>query len=139
MSKQHSNHNKRRTFNDIKNEVSKDAKVQESVLRKKMIKPGPNGIYEEAPYHTINSKGIKSPCPTDGQHALDNSLKVIKTEKPTRIAVSHDEFVVLMKHETGKFHGHVRPWDELTPHMKNTLRDAGLVSDSGKIKKLEKL
>ncbi len=100
---------------------------------KNSTKEHPNGIYEDAAYHHKNSKGVKSPAPTDGQHALDNSLHVKNTDRPTRIAISNGEFVVLMQDSPNKFHGHVRPWNELTVNMQNTLKKAGLVKNNGKI------
>lgn len=133
MGKNGNNHNKKPTFNDIKNEVSKDSKIQESVLRKNMIKPGPNGLYEDASYHHKNSSGIKNPAPTDGQHALDNSLKIEGKNSSSRIAISHDEFVVLMEDFPNKFHGHVRNWNDLDDLTQNTLIKAGLVTHRGKI------
>ena len=101
----------------------------------KSTKDHPNGIYEDAAYHHKNSNGRKSPAPKDGQHALDNSLKVqSKTgETDQRIAISNDEFVILMEDSPGKFHGHVRQWKDLDVYQQNTLKKAGLVRQNGKI------
>ena len=107
MGKAGNNHTKKPSFKDIQSEV-KNAKPKGTGLSNKIIKKGPQGIYEDASYHHKNSSGIKSPAPTDGQQALDVSLKIEGVNSPTRIAISNDEFVVLMKHETNKFHGHVR-------------------------------
>jgi len=94
---------------------------------------GVNGKYENAAYHHKNSNGLKSPAPKNGQKALDNSLKIKKKNNSNRVALSEDEFVVLMEHSPDKFHGHVRTWSELDDLMRSTLIDAGLVTKKGKI------
>jgi len=86
-----------------------------------------HGVYEDASYHTTKSNPIKSARPTNGQHALDNSFH-IKDTSPSRIAVSNDEFVVLMQHKPGHFHGHVRTWNQLEDKMKSILQKAGIVT-----------
>lgn len=52
-----------------------------------------------------------------------------------RIAVDNGEFVLLRKTTNGVYHGYVCRWDQLTEPMRNILRDAGLVTFNGKIKK----
>jgi len=95
-------------------------------------------LYEENPKHGAQprstSKGVASKAPKDGQAALDDSVQV-KTTSPRRIGVdkANGEIVVLDEHLPGRFHGHVRSWDELTPQMKGALSDAGLTTKQGRI------
>ena len=91
-----------------------------------------NGKYEDASYHSAKGDSVKSAKPLDGQHALDNSIK-IKDASPSRIAISNDQFVVLMETSPGLYHGHVRQWKELNIYMQNVLKEAGLVRPNGKI------
>jgi len=89
-------------------------------------------IYEDASYHHQNSRGVKSPSPKNGQRALDSSISVTvkgSLSYETRIGIEGKNFVVFMEHEPGRFHGHIRSWGELTPPMKNTLYDAGIVKN----------
>lgn len=93
----------------------------------------PHGIYKDAPYH--NSKGSyhgKSPCPQNGQAALDNSFNYSDTS-PHRIGISNGQFVVLDQTMAGEFHGHTRNFNELTPDMRKTLKENGKITKSGKI------
>lgn len=70
-------------------------------------------IYEENPKHGAQArgtaKGVSSKAPTDGQAALDNSIK-IKSTSSRRVGVdkANGEIVVLDEHLAGRFHGHVR-------------------------------
>ncbi len=89
----------------------------------------PNGVYEDAPYHTIGNS-VKSPRPIDGQAALDNSIQ-IKPTSPRRIGTSNGQIVVLDKTMPGLYHGHVRAWGELTNSMRSVLIKGGLVSRKG--------
>jgi|SRR6516225_2281209 hypothetical protein len=94
--------------------------------------------YEPNPKHGRQSrgtaKGVSSPAPSNGQEALDNSVQ-IKPTSPRRIGVDkvNGEIVVLDEHLPGRFHGHVRPWNDLTSAMQNALKDAGLVDKKGNI------
>lgn len=92
----------------------------------------PHGVYEDAPYHHRNSKGLKNKSPKNGQKALDNSIQ-IKDTSLNRIGVSEDEFVVLKRTTEKLYHGYVAEWSELTQIMKNMLIEAGYASRSGKI------
>ena len=87
----------------------------------------PNGIYENAPYHHMNSTGRKSPAPVDGQKALDYSVFVCMNEngKPRRIGLSYGQLVALDQTRPGFFHGHTRDWGGLTHDMRNALHREG--------------
>lgn len=89
--------------------------------------------YEKSPKHGTN-KGNVSAAPRNGQNALDNSVQVKETS-PRRIGVDYEtrEFVVFDQPSPGKFHGHVRTWQQLTQEMRNALVKTGLVSPNGKI------
>jgi hypothetical protein len=94
---------------------------------------GPNGSYELNPKHGSVDRGQASKAPSNGQASLDNSHR-IKETSTRRVGVDPKtkEFVVFDEHLSGKFHGHVRAWDDLTSEMQNTLRRAGLVNGRGK-------
>lgn len=70
--------------------------------------------------------------PTDGQHALDNSIQV-KSTSTRRIGVdkANGEIVVFDQTSDGIFHGHVRAFKDLTSAQQNALRNAGLVDKKG--------
>ena len=93
---------------------------------------GPNGTYEDAPYHTTGNS-VKSPRPINGQAALDNSIQ-ISPNAPRRIGVSNGQFVVLDQTSVGIFHGHVRTWNELTNKMQSVLYKWGVVTKNGKFR-----
>ena len=95
--------------------------------------PHPHGRYEDAAYHTAQGNKIKSARPIDGQKALDISIPY-ETNRPHRIAVYQDQFVVLFQTLPGLYHGHVRSWNELEPNMQKALRKKNLVRKNGKIK-----
>lgn len=94
--------------------------------------------YEGNPKHGPKprgtAKGVSSPAPADGQAALDASVQV-KPTSPRRVGVdkANGEIVVLDEHLPGRFHGHVRQWDDLTPQMQRALNDAGLTDKQGTI------
>ncbi|HSC25175.1 MAG TPA: hypothetical protein VLB80_03110 [Candidatus Babeliales bacterium] len=92
----------------------------------------PNGVYKDAEYHNINSNGLKSKSPKNGQELLDNAFS-IEGSQDSFIAIDGKEFVVFYKTMTHEFHGHIRTWKQLTHFMKNTLIHQGLVRRSGKI------
>ena len=75
-----------------------------------------------------------SKAPKNGQDALDLSVQV-KDTSPRRVGVDYEagEFVVFDEHGPGKFHGHVRTWDELENVQQNALIKAGLTDRRGKI------
>ena len=96
-----------------------------------------NATYENAPYHTNKNSGRKNKSPIDGQETLDNSLPLNDTTN-RRIGICNGEFVVVDHtsgglYPAGVYHGHVRPWGELTQSMQAILRKAGLVNKKGEI------
>ncbi|MEI4803841.1 hypothetical protein WAZ07_21930 [Bacillus sp. FJAT-51639] len=96
-------------------------------------KSGPNGTFENAPYHGKTNRGKKNRAPIDGQNALDNSIPISPGTTTRRVSVSNGEIVILDETTPGVFHGHVRSWDELNPAMRSALQKAGLVNKKGKI------
>ena len=90
--------------------------------------------YEAAPYHGKVDNAVKNRAPINGQSALDMSLQ-IKETSTRRIGIDYEksEFVVFDEHTTGKFHGHVRAWEQLDQDMKKTLIKSGMTNDRGKI------
>ncbi len=92
--------------------------------------------FQASPKHGTSarntSKGAASRGPTDGQHALDNSIQV-KGASPRRVGVdkANGEIVVFDRTSEGIFHGHVRSFKDLTSQQQNALRNAGLVDKRG--------
>lgn len=92
--------------------------------------------FEASPKHgksaRSTSKGVASRGPTDGQHALDNSVQV-KGTSPRRVGVdkANGEITVFDQTSNGIFHGHVRSFKDLTSQQQNALRNAGLVDKKG--------
>ena len=92
--------------------------------------------FQASPKHKSSarntSKGVASRGPTDGQHALDNSIQV-KSTSTRRIGVdkANGEIVVFDQTSDGIFHGHVRAFKNLTSAQQNALRNAGLVDKKG--------
>lgn len=89
----------------------------------------PHGTYEDVGYHHHQSKGIKSPSPTNGQRALDNSVEFSKTSS-NRVGVDPvtKEFIEFFRTgKTDKFHGVKTTWDKLTSNQKLALYRAKLV------------
>lgn len=88
--------------------------------------PGSSGsdrpTFEPSSKHGTSDKGNISQGPKDGQAALDNSVQV-KGTSPRRVGVdaANGQIVVLDQTSKGKFHGHVRSWDQLTDQMRNSL------------------
>ncbi len=101
-------------------------------------KAGPNGTYQDAPYHGTKDNSVKSKKPKNGQDALDNSVP-IGGDSDGRIGISEQEFVVLSptRKEIELFHGHVREWKDLNQGMKNALYKSGKTNLKGKIFKKE--
>ena len=112
-------------------------KKQQAELDKQKRYPAQNepvgnkGVYEDAGYHHPNSQGAKSKSPKNGQKALNNSVEV--EDSSGRVGVSDGEFVVLKETSPGKYHGHVRNWEELTGDMQEALKKYKLASPKGKI------
>ena len=75
-----------------------------------------------------------SKAPKNGQNALDLSVQV-KDTSYRRVGIDHEtgEFVVFDEHEPGKFHGHVRTWDELENVQQNALVKADMTDRRGRI------
>lgn len=96
--------------------------------------PGERNVYEPNPKHGSVDRAGASRAPTNGQEALDNSVR-IKDTSPRRVGVDPKtkDIVVFDQHLEGKFHGHVREWGELTSEMQNALRNSGLVNARGKV------
>lgn len=99
----------------------------------------PNGLYEDADYHGEEINGRKNPRPKNGQECLDFSFFVEGEGKntPRRIGVSKlgpkkREIAVLDRTQDGRYHGHTRTWDELTPPMKRTLIKNKVTNHRGK-------
>jgi RHS repeat-associated protein len=90
--------------------------------------------YEASPKHGPTDQGDVSRGPKDGQTALDNSVQV-KNTAPRRVGVdaANGEIVVLDQTSAGKFHGHVRSWNDLTDQQRNTLIKNGLADKRGNI------
>ncbi len=92
--------------------------------------------FQASPKHGTSarntSKGVASRGPTNGQHALDNSIQV-KGTSPRRVGVdkANEEIVVFDQTSDGIFHGHVRSFKDLTSQQQNALRNAGLVDKKG--------
>lgn len=91
-------------------------------------------VYEVNPKHTAVRRGAISAAPRDGQRALARSVP-IKETSTRRVGVdpANGEIVVFDEHLPGRFHGHVRSWNELTPPMQHALEQAGLVGRRGRI------
>ncbi|MGY2488859.1 VENN motif pre-toxin domain-containing protein [Cupriavidus sp. CP313] len=97
---------------------------------------GPKGLtYEAAPYHGSTDNSVKSRGPTNGQTALENSVQV-KDTSPRRVSVDPEtgDFVVFDRTLGDVYHGHVRPWSDLTTDMQNALVRAGYVDRKGNLK-----
>ena len=88
--------------------------------------------FDPSPKHGASarntSKGVASPGPKDGQHALDNSVQV-KSTSTRRVGVDKEnrEITVFDQTSEGVFHGHVRSFEDLTSQQQNALKKAGLV------------
>jgi len=91
--------------------------------------------FESNPKHGKSKRGKANPEPTNPKKALGNSIE-LPGNTTRRIAVDKEagEFVVFDEHLPGKFHGHIRKWEELDQTMQATLRKEGLVTKKGKIK-----
>ena len=125
--------------NSQSNSKSSNNPAKQKILPQAYIPSKINGVYKDAKYHHPNSKGsVKSPCPKNGQQALDTSIAVqnkggAPMEGKRRIAACEGEFVVLDRQRPGEYHGHVRKWEDLEDIMQKTLKQNGLVDKNGKI------
>ena len=94
--------------------------------------------YEPNPKHGSKAEALPRVSPAPSQQMvnrrLDHSVQV-KPTSPRRVGVDkvNGEIVVLDQHLPGKFHGHVRAWDDLTPAMQDALKNAGLVDKKGNL------
>jgi hypothetical protein len=90
--------------------------------------------YMPSPKHGLIQRGSISPTPRNGQAALDFSIQV-KPTSPRRVGIDYEtgEYVVFDQTSSGVFHGHVRPWNELTDDMRNALRGVGIVDRQDRI------
>lgn len=95
-------------------------------------------MFEGNPKHGTKDRPGSNRAPKDGQAALDNSAQV-KPTSPRRIGVdrTHDEIVVLDRTTEGRFHGHVRIWEELTDQQRAALVRNNLTDRRGNIIKTE--
>jgi len=108
--------------------------VKEKLSGKAQTPDQPHGIYEDAGYHHHQSKGLKSPNPTNGQKALDKSVEFSKTSS-NRVGVDPDTKEYVEFFRTGKtniFHGVKTSWDKLTPSQRFALFREKLVRSAKK-------
>ncbi len=113
-----------------------------------------NRFYEGSDKHSSSaytSGGkVVSPEPTNGQVALDNSVRVSADPRvPSRVGVDPQTGEITVFNRTGakmggdpnvwggkqggEYHGHVRQWNELTDPQRNALIKAGLTDKRGNI------
>jgi len=127
-------HSEMSSFDKAKNAVKSEGAGAGSSLNSEGL-GGPHGTYKDAGYHHERSTGFKSPCPQNGQAALDKSIR-IKEGSPHRIAVEGNKFVVLRQTSVGEFHGSLQEWKTLSDDAQQVLRKAGICNKQGKIIKL---
>jgi RHS repeat-associated protein len=95
-------------------------------------------VFQASPKHPpgVSPRPGVSPGPINGQAALDQSLAISRTTS-RRVGIDYDAGQFSVFDEThpgqGVFHGHVRPWSDLTPKMQAVLREWFGVTKSGKI------
>jgi hypothetical protein len=94
----------------------------------------PRLLYESSPKHGDTPRGPISAAPQNGQAALDISIQV-KPTSPRRVGIDYEtgEIVVFDQTVPGKFHGHVRPWDQLTTDIQRALINSGMMDRRGRI------
>lgn len=92
-------------------------------------------LFEPNPKQVAERVGRVGAAPADGQAALERSVQV-KATSTRRVGVdaTNGEIVVLDEHRPGRFYGHVRTWDQLTPAMRQALIEADLVDRRGRIR-----
>jgi hypothetical protein len=93
-----------------------------------------SAVYESSPKHDQRRTGVGSQ-PSDGPGTLGRSVPTSPETTTRRVGVDpvNQEFVVFDETTQGRFHGHVRTWDQLTPAMRSALIKAGLATTKGKI------
>jgi hypothetical protein len=95
----------------------------------------PYGKYDDADYHHPNSSGRKSPCPDNGQEALDNSIESPSTNSKRRYGVDNSgQFVVFDQTRPGLYHSHIVTWKEITEvkELAKKMIQAQLATKTGK-------
>ena len=115
----------------LKNRISQYPKINANDL---MQLVDPKLEYDPNPKHAQAIPDFIGPEPKNGQIALNNSVSIADTTT-RRIGIdpNTDEIVVIDDTNTGKYHGHVRTWDQLTQAMKNALVEDGLIDKKGRI------
>jgi hypothetical protein len=90
--------------------------------------------FEPNSKHRIKKHGRVSAQPTDGQAALDDSVRISEASS-RRVGVDrkNKEIVVFMEHLPGVFHGFVIEWHELERNVQRRLQKLGLVTSRGRI------
>jgi hypothetical protein len=87
-------------------------------------------------YIKNSSKGSVGKAPTNGQLALEDSIRV-KFSSQRRIGIDriNNEFIIFDQTRPGLpiFHGHVRTWDTLTNEMRSALVKSGMATLKGMI------
>jgi len=116
---------------------------EEEPARAPALGPVWRRTYEPNPKHGPEEHGAIAREPSNGQEALDYSVRV----KPTsfaRIGIDWEEhaFVVLRWHgaaehpgqpNSERYHGYALPWHKLEQEMKNALIKAGMADRRGRI------
>lgn len=115
----------------LKNRISQYPKTNANDL---MQLVDPKLEYDPNPKHALSIPDFIGPEPKNGQLALNNSVSIADTTT-RRIGIdpNTDEIVVIDDTNTGKYHGHVRTWNQLTQPMKNALVEDGLIDKKGRI------
>lgn len=90
--------------------------------------------FEPNPKHRSRKRGRVSAQPTDGQAALDNSVR-ISNASSRRVGVDrkNKEIVIFMEHLPGVFHGFAVGWKDLERNVQRLLQKLGLVTARGRI------
>jgi hypothetical protein len=98
---------------------------------------GPSPLrYEASPKHGRIQRGKIGKAPDDGQTALDRSTPISpNTTRRVGVDAANDEIVVFDEthDDSGRYHGHVRQWSELSPRQQAALRRTGLTDRRGRI------
>jgi hypothetical protein len=94
-------------------------------------------LYVSSPKHGRVDRGNISKAPEDGQAALHRFAPVHPETTDRRIGVDPERGEIVVFDETnpgtGRFHGHVKAWQELRPRERSALYKAGLVDLRGRI------
>ncbi|RUT71576.1 RHS repeat-associated core domain-containing protein [Flavobacterium cupreum] len=108
----------------------KDYKIEEKTVEETGIKR----FFEDNSKHGKDKKGRAGKAPENPQEVLDDSFE-LPGNTTRRVGVDYEtgEFNVFDEHSEGKFHGHVRTWNELSQDMKNILLKQKVVTKKGKI------